>query len=165
MLAALPDSDALAKYEPVIGLEVQARTLSAFAWLGSICFANFLGIGKVSQSARSNLRCNQIFLGNEKCCQMALGVNDAFDSPFPSSIKIHAIDSGEDIHRNGRLPEPDELARIGKVVNSNAAQRSAKTYQGSIGCFGVRRIGLDEEIKVLCGPRLRVKRNRIAADN
>jgi hypothetical protein len=58
-----------------------------------------------------------------------LAVSTTPSTPFPCSVKINAVDAGENIDRDRLTTEPNELVRAGEVVHAYIRQRSAESDQ------------------------------------
>jgi hypothetical protein len=108
--------------------------------------ADFFYIGQVAQSSRSQLRCDQIFSGNKERREAGRFVDFPFHAPRPRFIEVHAIDSGKNINCYGRTSESDEFLRICEIIGGDALKRRAEAGECRIGCFGILRIGFDEEV-------------------
>jgi len=74
-------------------------------------------------------------------------VDNAFNAPFPRSIKINPIYPQQNIDPDRLPPKSNELARVDEVVHTYVCERSAESDQRSKNRF--RAVGLDEQIHVL----------------
>lgn len=75
----------------------------------------------------------------------------------------YAVDTREDIDDDRRDPKTKKLLRVCKIGNFYLCQRGSKFAQSVIYGLGIRKVGKDEKVQVLCQSRLRMERNCIAA--
>ena len=94
-----------------------------------------------------------------------MSFDDAFNAPFPCAVKINAVDAGKNINR-ARLPaETYEVAGLREVFDPDIIEWRTKAGQrrkrGSrVGC-----VCFNEQVDILGGAGLRMKRDSLAAHN
>ena len=127
--------------------------------------ANLFHIGEVAHTSGCQLRGNQVCFRDDEYSQAALWVDDSLNTVFPCLVKFHAVDSGKDIDGDGWLSEADELLWVSKIVLVDIRKRGSEICERRIGRFRIRRVCLDEDVQVFGRAGLRMKGDRVTANN
>jgi len=101
---------------------------------------------------------------NESARTYAVHRNGARAKRF-RAIKINALDFRENIHDDGCAAHAEEFVAIDEVLGSQAIERRAELFQRGINRLGVVGIWFDQEVDILGGPWLRVKRDSITTND
>jgi hypothetical protein len=128
-------------------------------------FSQSVNVSEILRPPGGNFCGDEISTRNKEGRKPALRIDNTLNPPFPRDIKIDAVNTGKNIEPVRIYPKSEEICRIRKILNADVLERRAKRSQCVVSRPCVFCIRFYEKVKISREARLRVKDNRITADN
>jgi hypothetical protein len=92
-------------------------------------------------------------------------VDDDFNAPLPGAVKIDADNLRQNVHHERRSAHAKKLFVLDEIGGCQSFKRCAEFREGGIDRSAVFGIRFNQQVNILGGARLRVKRYGIPANN
>ena len=137
--------------------------LLPFDLLALVAFAQSIDINQILCSA-SRKFCNQQVLSRDKWHGQIIIYSNIY-SPSPRFLKFNAANLRHDIDHHRRRAHSKEVIGLGKILGAQSFNRCSELRKRGKHGFAVFSVCANQNIQIFCRTWLRMKRNRVSADN